>query len=192
MANEFQGQVNILPAIGVPGQHMSTNPLVSTQKGYCAADTVTIGGFVWATTVNNNDAFVKSTGTGAPLGFAVREITNPLGYNESASNTVPKGFAVREITNPLGYNESASNTVPKGFPVSVAVKGDFAVVTGTTATVGQSVFAVLADGTIKTGTAGNTVEDAVETDYKVVNINGGGAVGDIIVISNWAWLNERG
>lgn len=170
MANKFQGQVNILPAIGVPGQHMSTNPLVSTQKGYCAADTVTIGGFVWAATVNNNDAtvnnndaFVKSTGTGAPLGFAVREITNPLGYNQPASNTVPKGF-----------------------PVSVAVKGDFAVITGTAATVGQSVFAVLADGTIKTGTAGHTVENAVETDYKVVNINGGGAVGDIIVISNWA------
>lgn len=164
MANEFQGQVNILPAIGVPGQHMSTNPLVSTQKGYCAADTVTIGGFVWAATVDDeNDAFVKSTGTGAPLGFAVREITNPLGYNESASNTVPTGF-----------------------PVSVAVKGDFAVITGTAATVGQSVFAVLADGSIKTGEKGDTVEDAVETDYKVVNINGGGAVGDIIVISNWA------
>lgn len=165
MANEFQGQVNILPAIGVPGQHMSTNPLVSTQKGYCAADTVTIGGFVWAVTVDKNDAFVKSkgTGTGAPLGFAVREITNPLGYNESASNTVPTGF-----------------------PVSVAVKGDFAVITGTAATVGQSVFAVLEDGSIKTGKKGDTVEGAVETDYKVVNINGGGAVGDIIVISNWA------
>lgn len=164
MANEFQGQVNILPAIGVPGQHMSTNPLVSTQKGYCAADTVTIGGFVWeAVTVDKNDAFVKSEGTGAPLGFAVREITNPLGYNESAFNTVPTGF-----------------------PVSVAVKGDFAVITGTAATVGQSVFAVLADGSIKTGEKGGTVEGAVETDYKVVNINGGGAVGDIIVISNWA------
>lgn len=169
MANEFQGQVNILPAIGVPGQHMSTNPLVSTQKGYCAADTVTIGGFVWAATVDKNDAvakndaFVKSTGTGAPLGFAVREITNPLGYNQPASNTVPKGF-----------------------PVSVAVKGDFAVITGTAATVGQSVFAVLADGSIKTGTADDTVEGAIKTDYKVVNINGGGAVGDIIVISNWA------
>lgn len=163
MANKFQGQVNILPAIGVPGQHMSTNPLVSTQKGYCAADTVTIGGFVWAVTEQKNDAFVKSKGTGAPLGFAVREITNPLGYNESASNTVPKGF-----------------------PVSVAVKGDFAVVTGTTALVGQSVFAVLTDGSIKTEKAGTTVDDAVETDYKVVNINGGGAVGDIIVISNWA------
>lgn len=166
MANEFQGQVNILPAIGVPGQHMSTNPLVSTQKGYCAADTVTIGGFVWAATVDKvdkNDAFVKSTGTGAPLGFAVREITNPLGYNKSASNTVPTGF-----------------------PVSVAVKGDFAVITGTAATVGQSVFAVLKDGSIKTGEKGGTVEDAIETDYKVVNINGGGAVGDIIVISNWA------
>lgn len=167
MANEFQGQVNILPAIGVPGQHMSTNPLVSTQKGYCAADTVTIGGFVWAVTVkeneNENDAFVKSTGTGAPLGFAVREITNPLGYNQPASNTVPKGF-----------------------PVSVAVKGDFAVITGTAATVGQSVFAVFADGSIKTDTAGGTVENAIETDYKVVNINGGGAAGDIIVISNRA------
>lgn len=163
MAKEFQGQVNILPAIGVPGQHMSTNPLVSTQKGYCAADTVNIGGFVWAVTGKENDAFVKSTGEGAPLGFAVREITNPLGYNESASNTVPKGF-----------------------PVSVAVKGDFAVVTGTTATVGQSVFAVLADGSIKTCNTGDSVDDAVKTDYKVVNINGGGAVGDIIVISNWA------
>lgn len=163
MANEFQGQVNILPAIGVPGQHMSTNPLVSTQKGYCAADTVTIGGFVWAVPGNKNDAFVKSEGKGAPLGFAVREITNPLGYNKSASNTVPKGF-----------------------PVSVAVQGDFAVITRTAATVGQSVFAVLKDGSIKTDTAGSTVEDAVETDYKVVNINGGGAADDIIVISNWA------
>lgn len=162
MANKFQEQVNILPAIGVPGQHMSTNPLVSTQKGYCAADTVTIGGFVWKTTEKNNDAFVKSTGTGAPLGFAVREITNPLGYNESASNTVPKGF-----------------------PVSVAVKGDFAVITGTTAAVGENVFATLADGTIKTSTE-DSVNDAVKTDYKVVNINGGGAKGDIIVISNWA------
>lgn len=165
MANEFQGQVNILPAIGVPGQHMSTNPLVSTQKGYCAADTVTIGGFVWAVTVGTNDAFVKSTGTGTDA---------------------PLGFAVREITNPLGYNQPTSNTVPKGFPVSVAVKGDFAVITATTATVGQSVFAVLANGTIKTGAADDTVEGAVKTDYKVVNINGGGAVGDIIVISNWA------
>ncbi len=163
MANKFQVQVNTLPAIGVPGQHMSTNPLVSTQKGYCAADTVTIGRFVWATVEKGNDAFVKSTGTGVPLGFAVREITNPLGYNESASNTVPKGF-----------------------PVSVAVKGDFAVITGTAATVGQSVFAVLEDGTIKTDTAGTIVDGAVETAYKVVNINGGGAVGDIIVISNWA------
>lgn len=164
MANEFQGKVNILPAIGVPGQHMSTNPLVSTQKGYCAADTVTIGGFVWAVTVKENDAFVKSTGIdGAPLGIAVREITNPLGYNKSASNTVPKGF-----------------------PVSVAVKGDFAVITGTVATVGQSVFAVFKDGSIMTGAAGERVENAIETDYKVVKINGGGTAGDIIVISNWA------
>lgn len=163
MAKEFQGQVNILPAIGVPGQHMSTNPLVSTQKGYCAADTVTIGGFVWAVTEKENDAFVKSTGSGAPLGLAVREITNPLGYNESASNTVPKGF-----------------------PVSVAVKGDFAVITKTAATVGQRVYAVLEDGSIITKQNEEEDNKSVITDYKVVNINGGGAEGDIIVISNWA------
>lgn len=163
MANEFQGQVNILPAIGVPGQHMSTNPLVSTQKGYCAADNVTIGGFVWAATEDEKDAFVKSKGDGAPLGFAVREITNPLWYIQPASNTVPKGF-----------------------PVSVAVKGDFAVITRTSAKVGQSVFADLADGSIKTGTAGSVEAGAIETNYKVVNVNGGGAEGDIIVISNWA------
>jgi hypothetical protein len=164
MVNEFQEKVNILPDIGVPGQHMSTNPLVSTQKGYCAADTVTIGGFVWeATVVAKDDAFVKSTGEGAPLGFAVREITNPLGYNQPASNTVPKGF-----------------------PVSVAVKGDFAVITGTAATVGQSVFADFTNGSIKTGKADDIIIGAIKTDYKVVNINGGGAVGDIIVISNWA------
>ena len=163
MANKFQKQVNILPAIGVPGQHMSTNPLVSTQKVYCAADTVNIGRFVWAATVGQNDVLVKSSGTGAPLGFAVREITNPLGYNESASNTVPKGF-----------------------PVSVAVKGDFAVITDTNATVGQSVFAVVTDGSIKTDGADASVDGAVKTDYKVVNVNGGGAKGDIIVISNWA------
>lgn len=163
MAKEFQEQVNILPAIGVPGQHMSTNPLVSTQKGYRAANTVTIGGFVWAANAEKNDALVESKGTGAPLGFAVREITNPLGYNQPASNTVPKGF-----------------------PVSVAVKGDFAVITGTAAKVGQSVFAVLADGSIKTDKADVIVDGAIETDYKVVNINGDGAVGDIIVISNWA------
>lgn len=161
MANKLQEQVNILPAIGVPGQHMSTNPLVSTQKGYCAADTVTIGGFVWADT--DKKGCVKPTGTGRPLGFAVREITNPLGYNQPASNTVPKGF-----------------------PVSVAVKGDFAVIAKTPAKVGQSVFAVNADGSIKTSTAGETIDDATETDYKVVNINGSGAEGDIIVISNWA------
>lgn len=163
MANKFQGQVNILPAIGVPGQHMSTNPLVSTQKVYCAAETVTIGGFVWATTVNKNDAVKQSGGQGAPLGLAVREITNPLGYNQPASNTVPKGF-----------------------PVSVAVKGDFAVITKTDANVGDSVFAVIADGSIKTGTENSIGDDAIKTDYKVVNINGGGAAGDIIVISNWA------
>lgn len=185
MANKFQGQVNILPAIGVPGQHMSTNPLVSTQKGYYAADTVTIGGFVWAATVDKNDAVKQSPDATVDENDATVD-KNDAFVKSKGKTGAPLGLAVREITNPLGYNQPASNTVPKGFPVSVAVKGDFAVITRTPATVGQSVFAVLADGSIKTGKAGVTVDGEIETDYKVVNINGGGAAGDIIVISNWA------
>lgn len=155
----FQKTVKTYPGIGIPGAYAAINPIVSTAKGYCAADTVTIGGFVWAATVAENDAFVKSTGTGAPLGFAVREITNPLGIDVEASNTVPAGY-----------------------PVSVEVKGDFFAVTTTTATVGQKVFAVLADGTIKTGDAQTTVGGAVETDFEVIQA---GAANDVIVISNW-------
>lgn len=89
---------------------------------------------------------------------------------------------MREITNPLGIDVEASNTVPVGYPVSVEVKGDFFAVTATDATVGQKVFAVSADGTIKTGAAQATVEGAVETDFEVIQA---GAAGDVIIISNW-------
>ena len=89
---------------------------------------------------------------------------------------------MREITNPLGIDVEASNTVPVGYPVSVEVKGDFFAVTTAAATVGQKVFAVLADGTIKTGNAQTTVKDAIETDFEVIQA---GDAGDVIIISNW-------
>ena len=136
---------------------IAINPIVSTAKGYVASAACNIGGFVWAA---DKEGCVKPTGTGRPLGFV----------------------AVREITNPLGIDVEASNTVPVGYPVSVEVKGDFFAVTTTAATVGQKVFAVLADGTIKTGAAQATVKGAVETDFEVIQA---GAAGDVIIISNW-------
>lgn len=153
----FQKTVNTYPGIGIPGAYAAINPIVSTAKGYVASAACNIGGFVWADA--GKEGCVKPTGTGSPLGFAVREITNPLGIDVEASNVVPVGY-----------------------PVSVEVKGDFFAVTLTEATVGQKVFAVLADGTIKTGAAQEYVDDAVETDFEVIQA---GSKNDVIIISNW-------
>lgn len=155
----FQKTVNTYPGIGIPGAYAAINPIVSTAKGYVASAACNIGGFVWADADKDKEGCVKPTGTGRPLGFAVREITNPLGIDVEASNVVPVGY-----------------------PVSVEVKGDFFAVTLTKATVGQKVFAVLADGTIKTGDAQATVEGAVETDFEVIQA---GSANDVIIISNW-------
>lgn len=153
----FQKTVNTYPGIGIPGAYAAINPIVSTAKGYVASAACNIGGFVWADA--SKAGCVKPTGTGRPLGFAVREITNPLGIDVEASNVVPVGY-----------------------PVSVEVKGDFFAVTLTEATVGQKVFAVLADGTIKTDDAQATVKGAVETDFEVIQA---GSANDVIIISNW-------
>lgn len=154
----FQKNVNTYPGIGIPGAYAAINPIVSTAKVYVASAACNIGGFVWAD--KDKEGCVK------PTGIVVR----------------PLGFAVREITNPLGIDVEASNTVPVGYPVSVEVKGDFFAVTTTDATVGQKVFAVLADGTIKTGAEQTIVEGAVETDFEVIQA---GAANDVIIISNW-------
>ena len=153
----FQKTVNTYPGIGIPGAYAAINPIVSTAKGYVASAACNIGGFVWADA--SKAGCVKPTGTDRPLGFAVREITNPLGIGVEASNIVPVGY-----------------------PVSVEEKGDFFAVTLTEATVGQKVFAVLANGTIKTGTAQTDVEGAVETDFEVIQA---GSANDVIIISNW-------
>lgn len=155
----FQKTVNTYPGIGIPGAYAAINPIVSTAKGYVASAACNIGGFVWAD--DSKAGCVKPTATGTDR---------------------PLGFAVREITNPLGINVEASNVVPVGYPVSVEVKGDFFAVTTTDATVGQKVFAVKADGTIKTGAAQENVEGAVETDFEVIQA---GSANDVIIISNW-------
>lgn len=155
----FQKTVNTYPGIGIPGAYAAINPIVSTAKVYVASAACNIGGFVWADKAKEKKGCVKPNGIGRPLGFAVREITNPLGIDVEASNTVPVGY-----------------------PVSVEVKGDFFAVTTTDATVGQKVFAVLENGTIKTGTAQATIEGAEETDFEVIQA---GDANDVIIISNW-------
>jgi hypothetical protein len=153
----YKKTVNTYPGIGIPGAYAAINPIVSTAKSYVASAACNIGGFVWADA--GKEGCVKPNGTDRPLGFAVREITNPLGIDVKASNTVPVGH-----------------------PVSVEVKGDFFAVTTTAATVGQKVFAVMENGTIKTDDAQATVEGAIETDFEVIQA---GNANDVIIISNW-------
>lgn len=154
----FQGTINQNYAPGVPGFYADVNPITSPTIGCRAKVDCYIGRFVWETP--NEPGFVQPSGTGAPLGFAVRNISNPLGINEEASLRVPAGWEI-----------------------NVNVLGGFTVTATTVATVGQTVFANLTDGTIATGDAGATVSGHAETPWKVVTP--AATIGDQFKISNW-------
>lgn len=97
--------------------------------------------------------------------------------------TVPMGIAQRVYQyNNESLAAGASMTIPSGSGVSVIVKGYVYVAATAAATVGQKVFAVLADGSIKSGSTGATISGAVETDWVVMTP--ASAAGDIIVIGN--------
>ena len=66
--------------------------------------------------------------------------------------------------------------VEPGTDLGVFTVGDFWVRTATAATVGQKIFAVLADGTTKTGAAGATISGAVETSYWVASAADAGSI----------------
>ena len=156
MAN-FQNKVNLVPAVGLPGAYAAVNPIVSTAKGYIAKVNVPVGGFCWE---DANDAGqVNPSGTGAPLGFVVREVAYAL-------NT----------------DADAINYVPAGGNVSVQKKGDFFVQAAVAVTKGQKVFADTTTGAVKAGAAGATVSGAVETDFYFVTT---AEANEISVISNW-------
>ena len=156
MAN-FQSKVELVPAIGLPGAYAAVNPIVSTAKGYIAKVNVPVGGFCWEDSTNEGQ--VNPSGTGAPLGFVVREVAYPMGTEVDAINYVPAGGNV-----------------------SVQKKGDFFVQAAAAVTKGQKVFASLTTGAVSGGTAGATVEGAVETDFYFVT---SADAGEISVISNW-------
>lgn len=156
MAN-FQSEVKLVPAIGLPGAYAAVNPIVSTAKGYIAKVNVPVGGFCWEDTTDAGQ--VNPSGTGAPLGFVVREVAYVLDTDADAINYVPAGGNV-----------------------SVQKKGDFFVQAAAAVTKGQKVFADLATGAVKAGAAGATVEGAVETDFYFVT---SAEANEISVISNW-------
>ena len=75
--------------------------------------------------------------------------------------------------------------VPAGFPVQIAERGEFFAKSANAATLGQKVFATLADGTLQFGAAGATIAGAIETAFVVTR---GGAANAVIKISTWSQL----
>lgn len=156
MAN-FQNKVNLVPAVGLPGAYAAVNPVVSTAKGYIAKVNVPVGGFCWEDATDAGQ--VNPSGSGAPLGFVVREVAYVLDTDADAINFVPAGGNV-----------------------SVQKKGDFFVQAAVAVTKGQKVFADTTTGAVKAGAAGGTVSGAVETDFYFVTT---AEANEISVISNW-------
>lgn len=106
---------------------------------------------------------MQNTGTGKPLGFA---ITDQVGI-------LPN------------YLQEAGLVVAIGEAVQVAEQGEWFASSANAATLGQKVFATLADGTLQFGAAGATITGAIETPYVVTR---GGAANAVIKISTWSNL----
>lgn len=152
-------------ALGRVGRRASDNPLVYAVGQLVAGiGGVAAASFVWfiAPRADNDiysPASVSNMGAGVPLGLAESNIQSYMAGKQDASMVITEGLGVQVIT-----------------------KGDIFVKTLTEATVGQAVFAVLADGTVKTGAKGASVTGAVETDFIVKTT---GKADGIIIISNW-------
>jgi hypothetical protein len=158
----FQTEVNIYQAPGREGSFASCNAafaVVPPAEGFrTGKDGVTMARFVWRDA--SNDVLVNNTGTGAPLGFVGNEMTGIIGVLDATTMHIYQGAQV-----------------------SVYMTGDFWGRSATETTIGQKVFAVLADGSIKTGAAGATVDGAVETPFVVMT---SAAVGEIFKFSSWS------
>jgi hypothetical protein len=152
-----QNQVFTGPARGVPGQKAGLNDGFHYYPNtLLAAADLPVGGFVWLG--SDPETLAANTGTGKPVGFVERNIVYP-DYDLMSEGTL---------------------VVPEGSALAVATHGDFWAVSAAAATVGQKVFAKLADGSITTGAAGATVTGAIETDWGVVTA---GLAGEPIIIS---------
>lgn len=156
----FQKQVNQQPAPAVEGDFASANPNASVVAG--------------------PGALVAGTG-GATIGHFGFADANGLVTNAGAG--VPTGFIHRDLQG-IMFNLLDQNTmlIPDGYNVTLMSAGDFWVKTGTTATVGQKVFASNTDGSVKTGAAGATIAGYTETKWFVASA---GAVGELIKMTTW-------
>lgn len=159
----FQTSVNVLLPVAVPGDFASANPRASYPAGpgglVAGTGGVTVGYFAWVST--SDGITVTNAGSGAPQGFV--------------ANTLQASITT--------WLAEYSYIIPAGEPVTLMTAGDYWVKTGTTATVGQKIFASTTTGQIQTAAAGATVTGYVETPFYVASA---GAANDLIKASTWS------
>jgi hypothetical protein len=156
MSAGFQQTVNLQQAAAVAGDFASTNPRATFvgHEGTLVAGSngVTIARFAWA---------------------------NANGVVSNAGQTVPTGFVHREQGSALitSYLSETSLLIPQGFGVTLFKTGDFWAVSDAAVTVGQKVFANVANGTIRSAAAGGTIEGFSATASFATNVMTVTAVG---------------
>lgn len=165
-----QESVYVMPPLAVEGSLGSAVLPAELIPGARAKSNILAGRWVWAAAAPTGanlerlvQQWVENTGSGSPAGIAYRVKVGTLPCDQAAYNGYQAGQPAPVLTGEKGE--------------SVWVK------TTTAATIGQKVFAVLADGTSATAAAGSTVEGAVETVFKVVAFQNDGSVGDLILIA---------
>lgn len=154
----MQKKVNLYQAAAVQGDRASQNPTVYMPFNFLAGGSITVGTFVWQDPANPNE--ILNSGTGAPLGFIERILTN-FNYVLTSEGTL---------------------IVEEGGELAVAVRGDFYALADASVTVGMAVFANNTTGAVKFAEAGSTQSGYTETNWRALTA---GAEGDLIIISNW-------
>lgn len=148
----FQTQVNQYPAPAVEGDFASDNPAASVDAGpgqfVAGANGAIVARFAWA----DANGLVSNAGTGAPTGFIHRDL-QALNFNLLSDATM---------------------VIPEGYPVTLMSAGDFWARCTGPATVGQKIFASLADGSVIADAAGSTIGAASVT---------GAIAGDTLTVS---------
>lgn len=149
----FQTQVYDQPAVGVPGNRASMNPLFSYDAGpggLVAGNALFTGRFAWTTPPldpNGGPTIANSFGIGAPQGFLMNQ--------QQGLNTT--------------YLSNAGSQVQIGFQIALMTAGDFWVQNdGTTeATRGMKAFADCTTGKVSFAAAGTVPSAASATGSSV-------------------------
>lgn len=152
----FQKTLNRDIPRGVAGDFASTNPRQSMLAGegsLVAAETITVGQFAFA------------------------DLATGKVYSESDSG-LRIGFVHRNNQAVVTPGQAASMTIATGKEVTLFTSGDFYVVAPATVTVGGTVYALNADGTVQA-----VATSATDTGFKFAEAGG---AGDLVKITRFA------